>query len=136
MQLPCSLPRLFVLLAAGWACVSPTFVRGQNPPGQDVEVIRINASLVQTDVMVFDKQGGFVDGLKRDQFALKIDGKPRPIAFFDRVTAGSRNEEAQLAAARGHAITGGADNAGPVPLDRGRTVFFFIDDLHLSVSSM
>lgn len=137
MQLRCSPLRLLAFVATGWACVAPTLVRGQNPPGQDVEVIRINAALVQTDVMVFDKQGGFVDGLKRDQFALKIDGKPRPIAFFDRVTAGSRNEEAQLAAARGHVMTGGAaDNAGPVPLDRGRTVFFFIDDLHLSVSSM
>jgi VWFA-related protein len=80
--------------------------------------------------MVFDKQGTFVDGLKREQFVLKIDGKPREISFFEKVIAGSRNEEAQLAAARGGAGAGGA-----VPLDRGRTVFFFVDDLHLSLGS-
>jgi VWFA-related protein len=84
--------------------------------------------------MVFDKQGTFVDGLKRDQFVLKIDGKPRDISFFERIVAGSRNEEAQLAAARG-TFAAGVPPSNPVPLDRGRTVFFFIDDLHLSPAS-
>src|SRR5437016_5822706 len=95
------------------------------PTRQPQEVIQVNTSLVQTYVMVFDKQGTFVDGLKREQFVLKIDGKPRDISFFERVVAGSLNEEAQLAAARG----GAPGNSGAVPLDRGRTVFFFIDDL-------
>jgi len=30
--------------------------------------------------MVFDKSGGFVNGLRRGQFALKIDGKASSIA--------------------------------------------------------
>ena len=67
---------------------------------------------------------------------MKIDGKPRDISFFERIVAGSRNEEAQLAAARGNST--GAIRPGsqaPVPLDRGRIVYFFIDDLHLSQSS-
>src|SRR3989440_8894108 len=96
------------------------------------EVVRVDTVLVQTDFMVFDKQGNFVDGLKRDQFVLKVEGKPRPISFFDRLAAGSRSEEAQLAAARGSALNG---PGVPVPLDRGRTVMFFIDDLHLSAGS-
>jgi len=96
------------------------------------DVVRVNTTLVQTDFMVFDKQGNFVDGLKRDQFVFKVDGKPREISFFDRLMAGSRSEEAQIAAARGAATPGGP---APVPLDRGRTVFFFVDDLHLSPSS-
>lgn len=95
-------------------------------------MIKVNTSLVQTDVMVFDKQGKFIDNLKRDQFVLKIDGKPREISFFELVKAGSPNEEAQLAAARGVASKSGA----PAPLDRGRSVFFFLDDLHLSEESM
>ncbi len=96
------------------------------------EVVRVNTDLVQTDFMVFDKQGNFVDGLKREQFAFNVEGKPREITFFDRIAAGSRSEEAQLAAARG---TNAKTGAAPLPLDRGRTVFFFIDDLHLSPSS-
>jgi VWFA-related protein len=129
-----SLPLRFLFLSAAcWACGSLAFAQEQGPSRQGPDVIRVNTSLVQTDVMVFDKQGGFVDGLKREQFALKVDGKPRDISFFERIVAGSRNEEAQLAAARGNAAGG---NTGALPLDRGRTVFFFIDDVHLSLGSL
>ncbi len=96
------------------------------------DVIRVSTDLVQTDFMVFDKQGNFVDGLKRDQFVFKVDGKPREVSFFDRLAAGSRSEEAQLAAARGASVPGGP---APVPLDRGRNVIFFVDDFHLSPGS-
>src|ERR1700730_14406508 len=97
-----SLPmRILVLSAACWACASPVFAQEQTPVRRGPDVVRVNTSLVQTDVMVFDQQGGFVDGLKREQFALKIDGKPREISFFERIVAGSRSEEAQIAAARG-----------------------------------
>src|SRR5215831_3678453 len=105
-------------------------LRAQQKPD---DVVRVNTDLVQTDFMVFDKQGNFIDGLKRDQLVLKIEGKPREISFFDRIAAGSRNEESQLAAARGATVNGGP---APVPLDQGRTVLFFIDDLHLSAGSV
>ncbi len=127
-----SLPmRILLLSAACWACAAQTSAQEQGPARQGPDVVRVNTTLVQTDVMVFDKQGGFVDGLKREQFVLKVDGKPRDISFFERIVAGSRNEESQLAAARGNS-TG---TAGAMPLDRGRTVFFFVDDIHLSPSS-
>jgi len=112
-------------------CTAAAFPTGAQQKPDDV--VRVNTDIVQTDFMVFDKQGNFVDNLKRDQFVLKVEGKPRPISFFDRLAAGSRSEEAQLAAARG----GGVNGPGvPVPLDRGRTVMFFIDDLHLSPGSV
>src|SRR6185436_21079974 len=93
------------------------------------DVLRVFTELVQTDVMVFDKQGRFVDGLKKEDFELRIDGQLKPIDFFERVTAGSATEESQLAAARGvsNRSTDGA-NAAPVPLDRGRPIFFYLDD--------
>ena len=101
------------------------------------DVLRVYTELVQTDVMVFDRQGNFVNGLKREDFELHIDGKPKPIEFFEKVTAGSVDEESQIAAARGSAMR--PDNkraASPVPLDRGRPVFFYIDDLHLDLPSL
>ncbi|HEY3027651.1 MAG TPA: VWA domain-containing protein [Pyrinomonadaceae bacterium] len=106
------------------------------PANQSEEVVRTRTELVQTDLMVFDKQGKFYDGLKQEQFELRVDKKPRAILFFERIRAGSANEEVQLAAARGGAsgITPSQKNA-VVPLDRGRTVFFYVDDLHLSPSS-
>src|SRR5205085_7068953 len=63
--------------------------------------------------------------------------KPVPISFFERVTAGSMNEDAQLAAARGQPrVTAAKDQPAPKPLDRGRTILFFIDDMHLDVSNL
>jgi VWFA-related protein len=120
--------RTALLLAA---CCAPAICALAQSPTQQSDVVKVNTELVQTDFMVFDKQGSFVDGLKRDQFLLKVEGKARDITFFDRVAAGSRNEEAQLAAARGAPGKGTA-----VPLDRGRIVMFFLDDVHLSLSSM
>jgi VWFA-related protein len=110
---------------------------GPTPSTQTDEVLRINAELVQTDVMVFDKGGRFIDGLQREQFELRVDGKPQPISFFDRITAGSASEEAQLAAARGTARPTEEKNPGSVGVsDRGRVVIFFIDDLHLAFDSL
>lgn len=102
------------------------------PPARPSDdVVRVYTELVQTDVMVFDKQGRFVKDLTRDNFELRIDGKPRPIEAFELITAGS-NEESQLAAARGAPTI---NLKRPVPLDRGRIVFFYVDDFHLDPSS-
>ena len=125
--------RILLLSATCLPFASPASAQVQSAPNQTEDVVRVNTALVQTDVMVFDKGGTFVQDLKREQFVLKINGKERQISFFEQVRAGSRNEEAQLAAARGNAVTA---SGTPVPLDRGRTIFFFVDDLHLSASSM
>lgn len=111
--------------------------REQSKRQDQSEVLRVYTELVQTDVMVFDKQGKFVPGLKKEDFELRIDGKPKPIEFFEKVTAGSVNEESQLAAARGSsARTNGRKPPDSIPLDRGRPVFFYIDDFHLDLSGM
>src|SRR5678815_1359361 len=90
----------FKLIGCLLMCGSLLFAQTpQNQKPQD-EVVRVFTELVQTDVTVFDKQGRFVNGLTKENFELKIDGKPRPIDAFDLVKAGS-DEETQLAAARG-----------------------------------
>jgi VWFA-related protein len=114
-------------LLGSWATVQ---AQQTPPPQQRDEVVRTYTELVQTDVMVFDKQGKFVNNLTRDNFELRIDGKPRPIQAFELITAGS-DEESQLAAARGATTI---NIKRPVPLDRGRIVFFYIDDFHMSAA--
>src|SRR5258705_6480648 len=110
----------------------------QNPTPieQAEDVVRINTELVQTDVMVFDKQGRFVNGLLAKDFELRIDGKSQPISFFELVTTGSANEESQLAAARSSRV--GKDESAPVSdeLDRRRAIFFYVDDLHLAPNNL
>jgi VWFA-related protein len=106
------------------------------PVEQAEDVVRINTELVQTDVMVFDKQGHFVNGLHAQDFNLRIDGKSQPISFFELVSTGSANEESQLVAARDSRP--GKDNNGPVSvdLDRRRVIFFYVDDLHLAANNL
>jgi VWFA-related protein len=105
----------------------------QKPAEEQGDVIRVNTELVQTDVMVFDRKGHFVDGLRGDQFALKVDNKPTSISFFERVTSGKES----TARKPGATVTGPGSTSSPGPMIvRGRTVIFFVDDLHLAPDSL
>lgn len=67
-----------------------TFSQTKLDPGAEAQdVIKFDTSLVQTDVMVFDKNGKFVEGLKPEQFQLKIDKTQREISFFEMIRSGS-----------------------------------------------
>jgi len=86
------------------------------------------------DVLFYDRMGRFVDGLTRDQFVLLVDDKPQVLDFFETVSAGSSEEEAQWDRARGRpapSTPAGAGGSG-----RGRSILFFIDDLHISEASI
>jgi VWFA-related protein len=125
-------PRLLFLI--GSLAFLLTSVTAQQPRSpQSEEVVRVNTDLVQTAITVVDKNGRFVDGLNREQFELTIDGKPRPISFFERVTAGS-SREAQILAGDANVATDKPANSNATI--RGRTVVFFIDDMHMSAESL
>ena len=96
--------------------------------------LRVKTELVQSAVTVVDKDGRFVNGLTRDQFELIVDGKPRRVNFFERVTSGS-----PARATTGHAGQSNrraSPNQTTTPVVLGRRIVFFIDDLHLSPDSM
>jgi VWFA-related protein len=103
----------------------------QQPSDESDEVLRVETELVQTAVTVLDRQGRFVEGLRREQFEMTVDGKPQPVTFFEQVMAtGVRR---QLAAAPGKAdTTAAAGPSSPPATERGRTVFLFVDDVHLT----
>jgi VWFA-related protein len=98
----------------------------QDDPAEDV--LRVSTSLVQTDVSVVDQKGRFAEGLQREQFELKVDGRVQPVLFFERATAGSASEAMRIAAARGETL----DVRAGAAVERGRVVVFFVDDLHLT----
>jgi VWFA-related protein len=143
-----------VLPALVCLCLAAVTVAQKRSPKQPAEqadeVVRVNTELVQSDMTVFDKQGRFVDGLRAEQFELRVDGKPQPIAFFERVTAGSYAEETQLSAARNKSLGSGASDGSGVTdknadakespranaPDRGRVIFFFVDDRHLTLENV
>lgn len=104
----------------------------QEPTPEDV--LRINTDLVQTDVTVLDRSGRLVEGLRPEQFQLTLDGRAQPITFFEFVRTGTAREAARIAASHGAADSPKA--AEPVSPDRRRIIFFFLDDFHLSESSV
>src|SRR5678815_1725008 len=94
------------------------------PPRAEVDdVIKFETSLVQTDVMVFDKDGRFVNGLKPEQFQLKINNAQREISFFEAFRSGAL-PEAPGEPGQPNAVSKLRSDA------ERRSVLFFVDDLH------
>lgn len=126
------------LLATACLCLFPAIGFSQTKPeqkpeptGEGQDVIKFDTSLVQTDVMVFDKNGRFVDGLKPEQFLLKIDNSQREISFFEAIrSARSADQSPEQNSAQ-------SNPARPAKLDaQRRAIIFFVDDLHLAPDSL
>jgi len=129
------------LVVLSWLTLFVATAEGQTTPAKpqdQPDVVRVDTTLVQTDVMVFDKKGQFVDGLKPDQFQLEIDNKSQPIAFFERVATGSLREQKKASAGSGDALANPFTTPSPTPAAaaRGRVLIFFVDDLHLAPASL
>ena len=65
----------------GLTAVSAVSQKPQQASDQP-DVVRINTELVQTGVVVLDKQGNFVSGLQPEQFQLRVGGRPVTATFF------------------------------------------------------
>jgi VWFA-related protein len=126
-----------MFLVAGVATIAAQSSAQTKPADPDDSVIRVKTELVQTDLAVFDKRGRFVEGLSPEQFQLRVDGKPQPLAFLDQITTGTATEETKLATAR---IARSPSSPSIAPAgnepNRGRVIFFFVDDLHLAGDSL
>ncbi|MGI8787670.1 MAG: VWA domain-containing protein [Pyrinomonadaceae bacterium] len=106
---------------------------GQTPtPIPNDETIRVNTDLIQTSVRVVDKKNRFVEGLKKEQFELRVDDKPVPITFFDQVVSVRTNVNSPT---QSDSPSLAATDGNPALL-RDRKVIFFVDDLHLSLDSI
>ena len=73
-----------ILLAFIFCPASAQQEKGNN---QRDDILRINTELVQTGVTVFDKKGRFVDGLQKQDFELRVDGRVIQVSFFESVIA-------------------------------------------------
>ena len=69
MNLPKSFVLRLLLLIIAFCLFAQVSLAQRKPEPQPAQgdVIRINTELVQTDVMIFDKQGRFVEGLLPEQ---------------------------------------------------------------------
>jgi len=99
---------------------------------QSTDTIRVDVDLVQTPITVLDKDGHFVDGLTRDQFEVLLDGKAKPITAFERILAAGPRDAALAVRDGAPATNPGRTSATTL----GRTVVFFVDDLHMGAEPM
>src|SRR5947199_10007557 len=67
---------ILITFVGGW------FQAGPSASEIPVPTIRASTHLVLVDVIVTDKQGKHVDGLRAEDFALQEKGKSQKIAFF------------------------------------------------------
>ncbi|HKV24469.1 MAG TPA: VWA domain-containing protein [Candidatus Acidoferrum sp.] len=101
--------------------VAPSFAQQPAPPKPDESApqgtnaqtpIRVTSELVLANVVVRDKQGNLVRGLKKQDFSIYEDGKKQDISTFDfenvdaLETAGSAETTVTGEAARAEAATG------------------------------
>lgn len=126
-----------VLLSSWVLCslLSPISKAQKPPSGQDAhpasQTIRVSVGLVQTDVMVFDRQGHFVSDLKPEQFELRVDGRVQPVSFLELISAGSPKDVA-IWAIEDSKLQPTLPPSAATSSNPGRTLLFFLDDWHMA----
>ncbi|HEX2639614.1 MAG TPA: VWA domain-containing protein [Pyrinomonadaceae bacterium] len=69
------------------AILASAGVMAQTPPGDKDEVLRVETQLVDVPVVVTDKAGKAVLGLKKNNFVVYEDGKPQDLEEFSTTSA-------------------------------------------------
>jgi len=95
------------------------------------DVIRITTQLVQTDVVVTDKNDKIVKDLKLEDFELFDNGKKQELKFLEFVGLEGADKERRSEGSRGSApsYVEPAGNTGVSARDLKRVVAFVVDDL-------
>ena len=80
---------LIAIVAVGYLHFAATSCStiGQPVRPSDEATIHLNVNLIQVNASVVDASGKLVSGLERPNFQLFVDGKPKPITFFEREDA-------------------------------------------------
>ncbi|HJQ35212.1 MAG TPA: VWA domain-containing protein [Pyrinomonadaceae bacterium] len=111
----------------------------QQPPAQadDDEVIRISSDLVQTSVVVTDKNDRIVNDLKLDDFEVYENGKKQDLKFMEFVSVeGERRTEGSREGLGGRLPESARIERELTARDVRRVVAFVVDDLSISHNDM
>jgi VWFA-related protein len=93
---------------------------------------KLRVNLVQVRVVVRDKQGKLVEGLKKEDFQLYDNGKPQAITTFGVDTLETRRERAELVAKTQQAKEEGQPLEAKVTMPQ-RFLALVVDDIHLKM---
>lgn len=132
--------KLFLLSAATCLFLLPAVAFSQTKPAPTddaQDVIKFETSLVQTDVMVFDKKGKAVKGLRPEQFQLKINKTQREISFFEaKVSGGQTSQREEVNSEQPVSVDLNKPPSMAKPDAGRRSIIFFVDDFHLAPGSL
>ncbi len=97
----------------------------------------IDVDVVDVDVFVSDRAGRPVPGLTREDFELRVDGKPAAITNFAAGARAAEGSPAPVAGAPSRAPAAARTEPSPAPVaeERPLTVAIFIDNLDLTPSA-
>jgi VWFA-related protein len=123
-----------LLPAAGLAHASTQQPPAQASPQKPEVVIPVGTEVVRVDVIVTEKGGKAMAGLKREDFQVLEDGQPQPITSFEAFVAPAVASAAAAAAPR--PLPG--DPAPPVTQQSSprRFVVFAVDDIHIEAANL
>ncbi|MFY9574866.1 MAG: VWA domain-containing protein [Blastocatellia bacterium] len=119
------------------ACVSANTIaltQSQSKPTDQDEPVRLRTELVQVQVVVTDKQGRVIEGLKKDDFELLEQGRRQEVSFFSLERVGVQPTRPRVPGEEPvptHPPTRVAEAATP-----SRSIVLFFDTLHLSGPSL
>jgi VWFA-related protein len=123
--MPRSLPSFFAAaLSAGLAVRSGASAEIPVPPPSPGVVFPAGVEQVTVDALVLDERGAPVEGLRREDFTIREDGRPQSISSFEAVVIG---ESAPSPTMRQTRVS---DNRRPAPPTRSFVIVF--DDINLS----
>jgi VWFA-related protein len=93
--------------------------------------LRITVNLIQVDAVVTDGHGRHVPDLKKEDFQILQDGKPRQVEYLSYITTSA------APASVGSAQTPRTPSFGPLrAVDTRRAIALVVDDLNLSFTSV
>ena len=123
-----------LMLAVGMALSVVVAQTPTNPqkPQQEIapeDVLRITTQLVQTDVVVTDKNDKIIKDLKLEDFELYDNGKKQELKFLEFVGVEGANNERRAEGTHPPTYVEPAGNTGVSARDLKRVVAFVVDDL-------
>lgn len=88
---------------------------------QSGDGVRLRTDLVQFDVVVKDKSGKLVTGLKKEDFIVTEDGKPQQVEFLSMIKHGKEADRREAGSGSS------AEAQDGLVAEQGRTVFIIFD---------